>query len=185
MSVSLSVYSSVEIEIFVNDEEYLDYMKLPLSKERWTHLTIILHNNIVIHLKNDVVFKKTIDFKPTEIVFKSMNETYWKIHQYDFMWSDKITTGKATTLKLPTEQTCIMFYVALCRECILTIPELGRTFQSNNKKGDFFNSWQSYQLEVEGDTRISFVKTRTDSIDSGEWEIDIRDCPVIKNNNGK
>jgi hypothetical protein len=84
MSVSLSVYSSVEIEIFVNDEEYLDYMKLPLSKERWTHLTIILHNNIVIHLKNDVVFKKTIDFKPTEIVFKSMNETYWKIQRCEF-----------------------------------------------------------------------------------------------------
>jgi hypothetical protein len=81
MSISLSVYSSVEIEIFVNDEEYLDYMKLPLSNDRWTHLTIILYNNTVIHIKNDVVFKKIIDFKPTEIVFKSMNETYWKIHQ--------------------------------------------------------------------------------------------------------
>jgi hypothetical protein len=84
MSISLSVYSSVEVEIFVNDEEYLDYMKLPLSNERWTHLTIILHNNTVIHLKNDVVFKKIIDFKPTEIVFKSMNETYWKIHQCEY-----------------------------------------------------------------------------------------------------
>jgi hypothetical protein len=84
MSISLSVYSSVEIEIFVNDEEYLDYMKLPLSNKRWTHLTIILYNNTVIHLKNNVVFKKIIDFKPTEIVFKSMNETYWKIHQCEY-----------------------------------------------------------------------------------------------------
>jgi hypothetical protein len=185
MSISLSVYSSVEVEIFVNDEEYLDYMKLPLSNERWTHLTIILHNNTVIHLKNDVVFKKTIDFKPTEIVFKSMNETYWKIHQYDFMWSDKITTGKATTLTLPAGQTCVMFYVALCKKCILTIPELGRTFKSNNKKRDFFNSWQSYYLEVDGETGISFVKSTTDGVDYGEWEIDIRDCPVIKNNTSR
>jgi hypothetical protein len=183
MSVSLSVYSSVEVEIFVNDEEYLDYMKLPLSNERWTHLTIILHNNTVILLKNDVVFKKIIDFKPTEIVFKSMNETYWKIHQYDVMWSDKITTGKATTLTLPAGQTCVMFYVALCKKCILTIPELGRTFKSNNKRGDFFNSWQSYFLEVDGETGISLVKSTTDGVDYGEWEIDIRDCPVIKNNN--
>jgi hypothetical protein len=101
------------------------------------------------------------------------------------MWSDKITTGKATTLTLPAGQTCVMFYVALCKKCILTIPELGRTFKSNNKKGDFFNSWQSYFLEVDGETGISLVKSTTDGVDYGEWEIDIRDCPVIKNNNGR
>jgi hypothetical protein len=138
MSVSVSVYSEAELEIYLSDPEKFDYMKLQLSNEKWTHLTIILHNDNVIHLKNNVVFRRKNGFKPTEIVFKSMNETYWKIQRYDFIWSDKITTGKPTTLKLPTEQTCIMFYVALCRECILTIPELGRTFQSNNKKGDFF-----------------------------------------------
>jgi hypothetical protein len=98
MSISLSVYSSVEVEIFVNDEEYLDYMKLPLSNERWTHLTIILHNNTVIHLKNDVVFKKTIDFKPTEIVFKSMNETYWKIHQCEYSTLVTINTDRISSI---------------------------------------------------------------------------------------
>jgi hypothetical protein len=84
MSVSLSVYSSAELEIYLSDSEKFDYIKLQLSNERWTHLTIILHDNNVIHLKNNAVFRRKNDFKPTEIVFKSMNETYWKIHRCEF-----------------------------------------------------------------------------------------------------
>jgi hypothetical protein len=84
MSVSVSVYSEAELEIYLSDSDKFDYMKLQLSNERWTHLTIILHNNNVIHLKNNVVFRRKNGFKPTEIVFKSMNETYWKIQRCEF-----------------------------------------------------------------------------------------------------
>jgi hypothetical protein len=39
MSVSVSVYSEAELEIYLSDPEKFDYMKLQLSNEKWTHLT--------------------------------------------------------------------------------------------------------------------------------------------------
>jgi hypothetical protein len=83
-SISLSVYPSAEIEIFLSDDEKFDYRLLQLPNDRWTHITIMLHKNNVIQLKNNVIFRRTNDFKPTEIVFKSTNETYWKIHQCEY-----------------------------------------------------------------------------------------------------
>jgi hypothetical protein len=98
MSVSVSVYSSAELEIYLSDSDKFDYMKLQLSNERWTHLTIILHNNNVIHLKNNVLFRRKNGFKPTEIVFKSMNETYWKIHQCECSTLVTINTDRISSI---------------------------------------------------------------------------------------
>jgi hypothetical protein len=58
-SISLSVYPSAEIEIFLSDDEKFDYRLLHLPNDRWTHITIMLHKNNVIQLKNNVIFRRT------------------------------------------------------------------------------------------------------------------------------
>jgi hypothetical protein len=57
-----------------------------------------------------------------------------------FMMSEKVTDGKPTTLKLPhAENSCFLLYLSLCENCVLTIPELNRIYNSTNDLSFFFH----------------------------------------------
>jgi hypothetical protein len=84
-SVSFSVYSPFEVEFFINDDDNLDYSKWNRSDQKWLSFTILLQNNNVFYLENDEVIRTTPDFKPYEIVVKTKNETFWKIHKCKYL----------------------------------------------------------------------------------------------------
>jgi hypothetical protein len=183
-SVSLSVYSPFEVEFFTNDDDNLDYFKWNRSDQKWLSFTILLQNNNVFYLENDEVIRTTPDFKPYEIVVKTKNETYWKIHKYQYMWSDNAADVKPTTVAIPSrEKSCLMFYVSLCKTCVLKIPKLNHTYTSTNVARDYdVHSWQSRQLNLEfKEKTLTFFKEKTDNDTKGHWGIDIRECSEIVN----
>jgi hypothetical protein len=179
-SLSFSVYSPFEIEFFTNDDENLDYFKWNRGDQKWLSFTILLQNNSVFYLENDEVIRTTTDFKPHEIVVKTKNQTFWKIHKYQFMWSDTAADVKPTTVAFPSiEKSCLMFYVSLCKTCILKIPKLNHTYKSTDLAREYVvQSWQSHQLNLELKERaLTFFKGKTDNDTKGYWGIDIRECP--------
>ncbi|XP_068900243.1 uncharacterized protein [Tenebrio molitor] len=181
-SVSLSLHSPVEVQLYVNDYQNLDHMNLKDLKdlkEGWCHISVFLRNNSVYYLLNNKVIKSVDAFNPHEITFKTKNDTFWKIHDYQFIMSEKVTNGKLTTLTLPSpKHSCFLLYVSLCEKCVLTIPELNRIYNSTNEPS-FLNSWQMYKLEIEADLdNLSFYRTTTDNSTLGYWGIDLHECPT-------
>jgi hypothetical protein len=90
--VSFSLHSPVEVEVFVNDYEDLDYTHLKESREGWCHISIYLINNHVFYLLNYKVIKSVVAFTPHEVTVKTKNDTIWKIHDCEYanidMYSD-------------------------------------------------------------------------------------------------
>jgi hypothetical protein len=84
-SVSFSVYSPFAVEFFTNDDDNLDYFEWNRSVQKWLTFTILLQNNNVFYLENDEVIRTAPDFKPYEIVVKTKNETFWKIHKCKYL----------------------------------------------------------------------------------------------------
>jgi hypothetical protein len=186
-SISLSLFSSVEIEVFVDDDEYLDYSELKLSEEGWNHLSILLQNNNLVYLLNDEVIKRVVDFSPRELVVKLHNPTFFKIHNYKFMQSDKVTIEKPMMLTVPPKKSCLLLYISLCDKCTLKIPEVDGYYSSTSSQADDINFWQVYKLELKSDheNTLTFYKEKIDNTTMGFWGIDIQDCPKIENNIGK
>ncbi|XP_068900562.1 uncharacterized protein [Tenebrio molitor] len=181
-SLSFSVYSPFEIEFFTNDDENLDYFKWNRGDQKWLSFTILLQNNSVFYLENDEVMRTATDFKPYEIVVKTKNETFWKIHKYQFMWSDSAADENPTAVTIPsTGKSCLMFYVSLCETCILKIPKLNHTYTSTYVAKEYaVQSWQSRRLNFELNERtLTFFKEKTDTDTKGYWGVDIRECPEI------
>jgi hypothetical protein len=83
-SVSLSLHSPVEVQLYVNDHQNLDYMNLKDLKEGWCHISVFLRNNSVYYLLNNKVIKSLDAFNPHEITFKTKNDTFWKIHDCEY-----------------------------------------------------------------------------------------------------
>jgi hypothetical protein len=178
--VSFSLYSPVEVNLFVNDDQYLDFTHIEHEfKKGWNHISIFVRNSSVFYLLNKQVIKSVDAFNPYEITVKTKNDTFWKIHDYQFMMSEKVTNGKHTTVTIVhNEKSCLLLYISLCRKCVLTIPELNRMYNSTNDPS-YFNSWQVYQLEIEaGIENLSFYKTTTDNSTLGYWGIDLHECPA-------
>jgi hypothetical protein len=84
-SLSFSVYSPFEIEFFTNNDDDLDYYKWNGGYQKWLSFTILLQNNSVFYLKNDKVMRHVSDFKPYEIVVKTKNATFWKLHDCKYL----------------------------------------------------------------------------------------------------
>jgi hypothetical protein len=86
--MSLSLSSSVEIEVFVDDDQNLDYTKIRLPNEGWNHISITLQNNNVVYLLNGRIIKKVFDFSPRELVVKHRSPIFFKIHncKYFGIW---------------------------------------------------------------------------------------------------
>jgi hypothetical protein len=185
--VSFSVYSPFEIEFITKDDNYLDRLKLNREDQKWFSFTILLQNDNVWYLENDEVIKTTTDFKPSNIFVTTKNETFWKIHKYQFMWSESAADVKPTTVAIPsTEKSCLMFYVSLCKTCVLKIPKLNHTYMSTDVAEEYVvYSWQSRRLNLELNERtLTFFKEKTDNDPKGYWGIDIRECPEIVDDNG-
>ncbi|XP_068901485.1 uncharacterized protein [Tenebrio molitor] len=178
-SVSFSLYSPGEVHLFANDDQDFDYNDLKEFKNGWNHISIFLRNNNVFYLLNNKVIKSVDAFNPHNITIITNNDTLWKIHDYQFIMSEKVTDGKHITLTLPhTENDCFLLYVSLCEKCVLTIPELNRIYNSTNDQS-VLNSWQVYQLEIEtGLEHLRFYKTTTDNSTLGYWGIDLHECPT-------
>jgi hypothetical protein len=183
-SMSLSLSSSVEIEVFVDDDQNLDYTKIRLPNEGWNHISITLQNNNVVYLLNGRIIKKVFDFSPRELVVKHRSPIFFKIHNYMFMQSDKVTNGKPTTLTVPPKKSCLLLYISLCEKCTLKIPEVNSYYDSTSNQQSDINFWQVYKLELKSDHEniLTFYKERVDNATMGFWGIDIQDCPNIKDN---
>jgi hypothetical protein len=85
--MSLSLFESVKIEVFVNDEDNLDYTTLRLPNKEWNHISIILQNNNVVYLLNGEVFKRVDEFSPRELVVKHRSPIFFKIHNCKYEYS--------------------------------------------------------------------------------------------------
>jgi hypothetical protein len=83
--VSFSLYSPVEVNLFVNDDEYLDFTYIEHAfKKGWNHISIFVRNNSVFYLLNKQVIKSVDAFNPYEITVKTKNDTFWKIHDCEY-----------------------------------------------------------------------------------------------------
>jgi hypothetical protein len=154
---------------------------LSVTDEKWCHISIGVKNNNVSCILNGEVIELLFGFNPQKIVIETEKDTFWKIHDYQFMMSEKVSDGKPSTLTLKSihaENSCFFLYLSLCEKCVLTIPELNRIYSSTYNPS-FLNSWQVYQLEIEtGIEHLSFYKTTTDNSTLGYWGIDLHECPT-------
>jgi hypothetical protein len=133
--VSFSLYSPVAVNLFVNDDKDLDFTYIEHEFQKgWNHISIFLRNNSIFYFLNNKEIKSMNAFHYHEIVVQeNTTNIFWKIHNYQFMMSVKVTDGKPTTLKLPhVENSCFLLYLSLCENCVLTIPELNRIYNSTN-----------------------------------------------------
>jgi hypothetical protein len=180
-SVSLSLYSPVKMKIRLVDEIGGNDVPLSVTDEKWCHISIGVKNNNVSCILNGEVIELLFGFNPHKIVIENEKDTFWKIHDYQFMMSEKVSDGKPSTLTLKSihaENSCFFLYLSLCEKCVLTIPELNRIYSSTYNPS-FLNSWQVYQLEIEtGIEHLSFYKTTTDNSTLGYWGIDLHECPT-------
>jgi hypothetical protein len=183
-SMSLSLFSSVNIAVLLTDGENLDYNSLKLPDERWNHISIILQNNNVVYLQNGEVIKRVIDFSPKELVIKLRKPTFIKIHNYTFMQSDKVTNEKPMMLTVPPKKSCLLLYISLCDKCTLKIPEVTGHYVATSSQPSDNNFWQVHKLELKSDdeSTLTFYKERSDNGTEGLWGIDIQDCPKIEDN---
>jgi hypothetical protein len=102
------------------------------------------------------------------------------------MWSESAADVKPTTVAIPsTEKSCVMFYVSLCKTCVLKIPKLNHTYMSTDAAEEYVvYSWQSRRLNLELNERtLTLFKEKTDNDPKGYWGIDIRKCPEIVDDN--
>jgi hypothetical protein len=103
------------------------------------------------------------------------------------MWSNSAADVKPTTVAIPsTEKSCLMFYVSLCKTCVLKIPKLNHTYMSTDVAEEYLvYPWQSRRLNLELNERtLTLFKEKTDNDPKGYWGIDIRECPEILDDNG-
>jgi hypothetical protein len=83
--VSFSLYSPVEVNLFVNDDQYLDFIHIEHEfKKGWNHISIFVRNSSVFYLLNKQVIKSVDAFNPYEITVKTKNDTFWKIHDCEY-----------------------------------------------------------------------------------------------------
>jgi hypothetical protein len=81
ISFSLYVHSVTKIDIFINDEQNLEYFQIEIKNiKKWNHYAISVHNNNVYVLENGQTIRTTLDFNPYEFVIKSKEDIFWKIH---------------------------------------------------------------------------------------------------------
>jgi hypothetical protein len=83
-SVSFSLYSPLEVELFVNDDQDLDFTHLKEFKKGWCHISILLRNNNVFYLLNNKIIKSVDAFNPHEITVKTKNDIFWKTHYCEY-----------------------------------------------------------------------------------------------------
>ncbi|XP_068900709.1 receptor-type tyrosine-protein phosphatase alpha-like isoform X3 [Tenebrio molitor] len=178
-SVSFSLHSPEKVEMTISDDQKLYENYIKVQKNGWNHISFLIRNNSLFYLLNNKVIKREDGFHPHQIIVKTKNDIFWKIHNYQFMMSETVTHGKHTTLKLPhTGNSCFLLYLSLCEKCLLAIPELNRVYISTNYPS-FLNSWQVYHIETEpGTKKLSFFKTKTDNSMLGYWGIDLHECPT-------
>jgi hypothetical protein len=178
-SVSFSLYSPVEVHLFVTKTQEPDFTYSKELKKGWNHISIYLTNNDVYYLLNNKVIKSMNALNPQQITVNTENDIFWKIHDYHFLMSDTVTDGESATLKLPhTKNSCFLLYLSLCEKCVLTIPELNQIYNST-RHSNFLYPWQVYQLDIEtGIENLSFDKTVTDDSTLGYWGIDLHKCPA-------
>jgi hypothetical protein len=178
-SVSFSLYSPVEVHLFVTKSQEPDFTYSKELKKGWNHISIYLTNNDVYYLLNNKAITSMNALNPQQITVNTENGIFWKIHDYHFLMSDRVTDGNHATLKLPhTENACFLLYLSLCEKCVLTIPELNQIYNST-RGSNFLYPWQVYQLDIEtGIENLSFDKTVTDDSTLGYWGIDLHKCPA-------
>jgi hypothetical protein len=180
-TTSLSVRSPVKGEIYLVDQYGRQCVPFEEDSYNWCNITIIPADDYVFVFVNNQLRKKIRLIGLININVQLENNTVWKVHCNQFMMSEKVTDGKPATVALKsthTENSCFLLYVSLCEKCVLTIPELNRTYHSTRNKS-FLHSWEFYQLEIEsGIEHLSFSKTTTDNSTLGYWGIDLHECPT-------
>jgi hypothetical protein len=80
-SLSLSIYSPEEVELFVKNDQQHKAIILKDCKQKWCHISTFSRNNIFFYLDNDV---KSVPFNPYQINVKTKNDTFWKIHDCEY-----------------------------------------------------------------------------------------------------
>ncbi|XP_068900845.1 uncharacterized protein [Tenebrio molitor] len=184
ISFSLYVHSVTKIDIFINDEQNLEYFQFEIKNtKKWNHYAISVHNNNVYVLENGQTIRTTLDFNPYEFVIKSKEDIFWKIHNYSSIWANRTTKEQPTVLFVPSIENLsyVVFYVSLCKECFLEIVVNGTnnhktSIYSRHESSSILKSWREHVLEIQPfqETKIKFYRRTREFEDYGLWEVDIR-----------
>jgi hypothetical protein len=83
-SVSFSLYSPVEVHLFVTKTQEPDFTYSKELKKGWNHISIYLTNNDVYYLLNNKVIKSMNALNPQQITVNTENDIFWKIHDCEY-----------------------------------------------------------------------------------------------------
>lgn len=85
--ISLSVYSPVELEIFITDGRKIllyNFRKMTVQR-KWNHLSVISKDNYVFIIENNKIIRKEYLQNAQKVIFRSRSKTFWKEHKRKFL----------------------------------------------------------------------------------------------------
>jgi hypothetical protein len=100
-SVSFSLYSPVEVHLFVTKSQEPDFTYSKELKKGWNHISIYLTNNDVYYLLNNKAITSMNALNPQQITVNTENDIFWKVHDYHFLMSDRARIVNYKGLLIP------------------------------------------------------------------------------------
>ncbi|XP_063925350.1 uncharacterized protein LOC135139155 [Zophobas morio] len=181
-SVTFSIYRGEDIQLYVDDEESLDYLEpSPKNREEWTTFTIFFKDNYVNYfMNNDRI--RTHNLKPTNLAVKTKNQAYFKIHSGKYKEATNVTntTNGPTTLRIPhvNNPSFIILYISLCRSCVLEVEYGGHreNITSNTTETSDFEEWQTHKINLTSSAtnEVNFIRKNNNQTEHGYWRLDAR-----------
>jgi hypothetical protein len=83
-SVSFSLYSPVEVHLFVTKSQEPDFTYSKELKKGWNHISIYLTNNDVYYLLNNKAITSMNALNPQQITVNTENDIFWKVHDCEY-----------------------------------------------------------------------------------------------------
>ncbi|KYB27595.1 hypothetical protein TcasGA2_TC033056 [Tribolium castaneum] len=181
-SVSISVYTPKNFEIFIYSDTQASYITPPIENNYWNHFTIISTDKDIITIHNNKTIRKQVNFQPKYVVFKSENETFLKIHHDRLVRWSNTTSKQPTVLTVPpTESPCMILYSSLCPNCTLHIHHSRKgkkTIHATAQEPDMIEYWQTTEVEIDPnrENQITFYRKNMHGQSSGYWAIEFQLC---------
>ncbi|XP_063924894.1 uncharacterized protein LOC135138804 [Zophobas morio] len=195
-TISFSVYAPFSfklniIYIIQDDNPYPRSHTCDLIKNfttGWFHFTLLQKNQSLILYENGKLVKNIshkwesdISSGQKNVTIANSNETFWKIHNLKFRWSNTTTHSEPTILKTyRLDISCLSMYYYLCENCFLEVNSttLGETYNFTKNKNQT-KLWNNSKIKLKcGKENVIAIYRRIVGNDdvNGTWGLDIRYC---------
>jgi hypothetical protein len=70
--------------MIISDDQKLFENYIKVQKKGWNHISFFIRNNSLFYLLNNKVIKREDGFHPHQIIVKTKNDIFWKIHNCEY-----------------------------------------------------------------------------------------------------